>query len=153
MNSRFAVAVHTLVFLGHAGGRPVTSEEIACSVNTNPVVIRRILGSLRDHGLVVSRAGPGGGWQMVGEPDSISLHDAYQAVETESLFGLPEREPDPSCRVGAHVQQIFDRLAVGAEQVMASYFQQLTIADVIQRVANADVPREHQADEAVGQAG
>jgi DNA-binding IscR family transcriptional regulator len=42
-SSRFAVAVHVLTLMAWADEEPLKSEQVAESVNTNPVVIRRML--------------------------------------------------------------------------------------------------------------
>ncbi len=72
-NSRLSVAVHILALLALNKGQPLTSDYIARSVNTNPVVIRRLLGRLRRIGLVRSQGGIGGGWDLVRGADLISL--------------------------------------------------------------------------------
>src|SRR4051794_27958953 len=59
--TRFAVAIHILLLLACA--RPqdkATSEFLARSVNTNPVVVRRITAQLARAGLIRVRRGPGG---------------------------------------------------------------------------------------------
>ena len=63
-NSRFAVAIHTLVLLAAKVGKPTSSDYIAGSVGTNPVLIRRLMGDLRAAGIVGSRAGATGGFSM-----------------------------------------------------------------------------------------
>ena len=45
-NSQFAVAVHILTLLARKSDEHVKSSCIADSVNTNPVVIRRLMGQL-----------------------------------------------------------------------------------------------------------
>src|SRR5918997_7038116 len=137
-NSRFAVAVHTLGFIGFAEGRhPVTSEDIAVSVNTNPVVIRRLLGMLREAGLVTSQPGPGGGWRLTRRPEAITLRDAYRAVEPDPLFALPPRKPCAQCDVGRNVQQVLNRYFTDAEAAMEERLAQTTLADVMADVARA----------------
>jgi DNA-binding IscR family transcriptional regulator len=61
VNSKLTVGVHILALLAMMGETQLTSEQIAGSVNTNPVVIRRLLGLLRTAGYVESTSGPGGG--------------------------------------------------------------------------------------------
>ena len=103
-NGRFAVAVHLLALTFVAEqerlGTLVTSEYMAASVNTNPVVVRRVLGSLREAGLVTSQAGPGGGWQLTRAADEISLRDIYCAVVDAPILALPSRDPNRECPVG-----------------------------------------------------
>jgi Rrf2 family protein len=108
INSRFTVAVHLLTLMSVSRERdpqaPVTSELAADSVSTNPVVVRRILGSLRRAGLVRSQPGPTGGWHLHREPAEISLRDVYRAVEDEQLFSMHRQQPNAECPVGRNIQ-------------------------------------------------
>ena len=70
-NQQFAVSCHILAILAAYPDTAVTSETIAESVDTNPVVIRRIMSHLRQHGLVDSRSGASGGWRLVRPESSI----------------------------------------------------------------------------------
>ncbi|GHO72696.1 hypothetical protein KSD_04670 [Ktedonobacter sp. SOSP1-85] len=62
-NSRFTVALHTLSWMALVARQReiVTSDQIAASVNTNPVVIRRILGLLEKAHLVIVQHRTGAG--------------------------------------------------------------------------------------------
>ena len=103
VNSRMTVAVHILSYLVFASRkRPdlVTSEQIAQSVRTNPVVIRRLLGLLRRSGLVRSRRGANAGWTLARSPRAITLLDVYNAVHDEPLFGPHASPPNPQCPIG-----------------------------------------------------
>jgi Rrf2 family protein len=63
-----------------------TSEEIARKLNTNPVVIRRVLSLLRQAGLVTSHKGPSGGSKLAKSGKAIRLGDIYRAVETVAVL-------------------------------------------------------------------
>ena len=78
-NSQFAMAVHILTMLARSGEENIKSEYIAGSVNTNAVVIRRLLGQLSSANLVVSQTGAFGGTRMARRPGEISLCEIYQA--------------------------------------------------------------------------
>jgi Rrf2 family protein len=137
-NSRFAVAIHVLalakVAQGVATQLAVTSEQMAESVNTNPVVIRRILGTLREAGLVVSQPGPGGGWRLTRPPAEISLRDVYRAIGCEPLFSLPRREPNAECTVGKGLPKVLETCFREAEAALEERLAQVTLADVISSV-------------------
>jgi Rrf2 family protein len=135
-SSRFTVAIHvlTLLALGADGEQPVTSEYIAGSVNTNPVVIRRILALLRKAKLVRSRSGPGGGWQLVVAPGGITLRHVFRAVEGEALFPLHASTPNPRCPVGRTIQAALDAPYAGARLAVERNLEKTTIADLLAEV-------------------
>ena len=133
-SSRFAVGAHVLTVLALNRAEPVTSEFIAGSVNTNPVVIRRVLGALRAARLVTSQGGNGGGWRLVGAPEAITLRDVYRAVENEALFPLHHRPPNPSCPVGRHIQQVLTRRLAGATGALEEELARTTVADMLREV-------------------
>src|SRR6516162_10454057 len=102
-NSRLTIAVHALAWLALAqqqGRDWLTSDQVAASVNTNPVIIRRSLGDLRRATLVNVRRGAGAGWSLAREPHEITLLDVYDAVEHEPLFAMHRTKPNLECPVG-----------------------------------------------------
>jgi Rrf2 family protein len=138
INSRFTVAVHLLALMSagreRCSGAALTSEIAAESVNTNPVVVRRILGSLRKAGMVSSHPGPTGGWLLVQEPQVITLRDVYRAVEEESLFSMHHRPPSNHCAVGRNIQDTLETYFGEAECAMQTKLAERTIADVVNDV-------------------
>jgi Rrf2 family protein len=138
INSRFAVAVHLLTLLSMGeqrfSGEPLTSETAAGSVNTNPVVIRRILGSLRKAGMVRSQPGPNGGWFLARKPSEITLRDVYLAVEDDELFSMHHSPPSQKCPVGANIQTALNGYFREAEAAMERKLGEQTIEDVIGKV-------------------
>ena len=95
-NSRLTIAVHALTWLARAqqqGHDRLTSDQVAASVNTNPVIIRRCLGDLRQAGLVLVRRGPEAGWSMARRPDDITVLEVYDAVAPEPLFAMHHTGP------------------------------------------------------------
>jgi DNA-binding IscR family transcriptional regulator len=113
---------------------PLTSEYIAGSVNTNPVVIRRVLGVLRAARLVTSQGGNGGGWRLARDPEAITLRDVYCAVEDEALFPLHHRPPNPSCPVGRHIQAALAAHFSAATGVLKEELARTTVATMLGEV-------------------
>src|SRR5260370_41699769 len=83
-NSRLASALHIMSFVAYAGDEGTTSEAIAKSLKTNPVVVRKILRLLDREGLVALRQGRHGGVGLRLPASDITLRQIYKAVESES---------------------------------------------------------------------
>jgi Rrf2 family protein len=131
ISSRVAVAVHVLAYLAWRGEEPSTSERIAASVNTNPVVVRRIVGALRNAGMVSVQPGVGGGAVLARHPDQITLLDVYHAVEDGGdLFSLHAQPPSRECNVGANIVEVLQGVFVRARSAMEGVLAGVTVAEV-----------------------
>ena len=133
-NSRVTIAVHALAWMALAARRGLavlTSEQVAASVNTNPVILRRSLGDLRRAGLVEVRHGTGAGWSLARAPGDITLLDVYEAVEPAPLFALHHGEPNLECPVGRGIRPALGQVYGEIEQVMRSALARTSIADVL----------------------
>lgn len=138
-NTQFAVAIHvlTLISSGHPEFR--SSEAMAQSVGSSPVYIRRVLGHLREAGLVTSRPGPGGGWDLTRPATDITLGDAWRAIqEGAPVFGLHQVAPE--CPVGSGIAVTLTELDHQLTAVLEDHLDRTTIAEVIP--ANAGMPVE-----------
>jgi Rrf2 family protein len=139
-NNRFGVAVHVLalarVAMEEEAGVGITSERMAESVRAHPVHVRRVLGALREAGLVTSQPGPGGGWRLTRPPEAITLRDIYRAVEHEPLFGVP-KHPSEDCAISQCLPGVLAICFQEAEAALEERLDQVTIADVIEAVRAA----------------
>jgi DNA-binding IscR family transcriptional regulator len=137
-SSRFTVAVHVLALLAMLREKPLSSRFIAGSVNTNPVVIRRILGILAEAGLVETRRGSGGGALLAVDPASIDLSMVYELFEEGELFSLHSQTPNPRCPCGRNIQpalvRVFDRGLEALKQELSG----TSIAQVAAEIVNAE---------------
>ena len=130
-SSRFVVSTHVLALLAYGGGGPMTSEYIAGSVNTNPVVVRRLLGLLAKAGLVVTQEGAGGGVRLAKAAGDIDLRAVYTAVESDPLFPLHPSDPNPVCPVGGTIQVALEPTLDAAEAALLSSLGRTTLADLL----------------------
>ena len=135
-SSRFAVAVHILTLLAHEKGTPLTSHDIAGSVNTNPVVIRRMLRRLANAGLVTSSEGAGGGTLLARAAGTITLADVRHAVEPGDFFSLPNNDPNPLCPVGRWVQTILAEHLGAFHEAADKAMRNVSLSDMLQDVNN-----------------
>src|SRR5205085_3297837 len=85
-------------------------ECIAGSVNTNPVVIRRILSQLSQARLVSSQTGATGGTRLAKRPDEISLCAVYKAVSCGEVFALHAKSPNQDCPIGRNIESVLCNL-------------------------------------------
>ena len=128
-NCRFAVAVHVAALLAMEE-QSRTSEWIAGSVNTNPVVVRRILSALAKAGLVISTRGINGGSTLAKSPERITLLDLHRAVDEEETPALHNQPPNPACPVGRNIQSVLVRVMDRAEAAKEAVLATTTLADV-----------------------
>lgn len=137
ISSRMAVAVHVLAFLAWRRGEAVTSERIAGSVNTNAVVVRRIVGALRRAALVTVQPGVGGGAQLARDPDRITLREVYRAVEDgEELFSV-HPHPCGFCGIGRNIREVLGGVFCRANEAMQGVLAEVTVAEVLRDVMEA----------------
>lgn len=133
-NSRFAVAVHVLSLMAWSGEEPLKSEQVAESVNTNPVVIRRILKELAEAGLVVSQTGSLGGSRLAHDPTETTLLDVYQALEYGGVFSLHRAPPSRDCPVGVNIETVLGDVLLEVDSAVERVLQNITINDVVRRL-------------------
>src|SRR6478735_1931302 len=79
-DSKLSGVLHVLLHMAEIEG-PVTSEFLAGVMQTNPVVVRRIMAGLRDRGYVRSEKGHGGGWRIACDFGAVTLRDINAAMD------------------------------------------------------------------------
>ena len=139
-NSRMTIAVHALAWMALAqrrGQDVLTSDQVAASVNTNPVIIRRSLGDLGRAGLVHVRHGAGAGWSLARAPEEITLLEVYDAVGQEPLFGMHRTEPNLECPVGRGIRPALGQVYDGIEQAVRHELAEVSVADVLRETLQA----------------
>jgi Rrf2 family protein len=140
---RFAFAIHIMAVLAYEDRQReqgLTSEAIARSVNTNPVVIRRILCDLKKAGLVATHKGASGGTRLAREPRSIALDAVYRAVHGGPSFSAHPQQPDQRCPVGRKIELVLEEVFASAEQALQHALSLRTLADVLEDVTATEEP-------------
>jgi DNA-binding IscR family transcriptional regulator len=133
------VGVHILSLLEVNKGEVNSSEFIAKSVNTNPAVIRKIMGMLKNAGIIKVRPGIAGA-ELARELSDITLFDVYKAVnvvQENELFSVHE-SPNPDCPVGKHIQESIVALFSIAQLALEKALENVTIEDVVKDIKNKE---------------
>lgn len=125
------MAVHVLAVLAYKEGDRVTSALLAGSVNTNPVIVRRLLLALQRAKLVETCKGAGSGSRLSRSPGRINLAEVYRAVEAVEAFATPSRKPNAACPVGNCIRETLDKVFASAQDALERDLEKTTLASVI----------------------
>ena len=134
-DSRLSGVLHVLLHMAQKDG-PVTSAVLATAMDTNPVVLRRVMGGLRDHGYVQSEKGHGGGWTLACDLSKVTLRDIYIALGSPSLLAIGNRTAAPGCVIEEAVNAGLNRSFQDAEELLLSGLGEVTLATLQEDVRN-----------------
>lgn len=139
ISSRFAVGIHILTLIELNKEGVTSSEFLASSVNTNPAVIRKLMGMLKKAGLIEVHPGIAGA-KLAKELSDITLFDVYKAVnvvQEKELFSIHE-SPHPECPVGRNIQNTIEPLFTAAQLAMEKVLRNVTLEDVVEDIATKE---------------
>jgi len=128
-NSQLSGVLHVLLHMAERDG-PMTSEVLAKAMDTNPVVIRRIMAGLREKGYVRSEKGYGGGWTLARDLSRVTLRDVYIAIGCPPLLAIGNRTESPGCLVEQEVNAALGEAFRDAESSLLSRLGEVTLASL-----------------------
>lgn len=128
-DSRLSSVLHALLHMAEHEG-PMTSDAIAKCAGTNPVVVRRTLGFLRDAGIVSSGRGHAGGWRITADLSNVTLQQLHRALGEPAIFAIGNRTESPSCLVEQSVNAALEDAFADAEALLLARFADVTLADL-----------------------
>ena len=132
ISSRFTIALHIFTCVDtFKDDYKITSEFLAGSINTNPVIIRKILTQLKNAGLITVARGTGG-ISPTRPLKEISFYDVYQAiepVENGDLFNF-HSSPNPQCPVGKNIHALLDNKLKTIQLAMENEMKKYTLDDL-----------------------
>lgn len=133
ITSKFTVAVHILTCIEVFGGEMrVTSDFLSGSTGVNAVIVRNVLGQLREAGIVETRQGSGGA-HLAKALDEITLYDIYKAVDctdNDGLFRFHEN-PNAKCPVGRNIHKVMDGRLEAAQTALENELKKTTLAQIV----------------------
>jgi Rrf2 family protein len=115
-------------------GEVIGSQRLAASVNTNPVVVRRLLLALRAARLIETFAGKHGGARLRKKPGQIALVEIYDAVEPRPVISVNERRVLRRCHVSCNMKSVMSGVAETTEQAVRKHLRGITLAQLIRRI-------------------
>jgi len=126
-DSRLSSVLHALLHMAEHEG-PMTSEVLGQCLGTNPVVVRRTMGLLREAGLVTSDRGHAGGWRISADLSTVTLRQLHEALGEPAIFALGNRNERPHCLVEQSVNAALDAAFAEAEALLLERFAGITLA-------------------------
>jgi len=127
MDSRLSGILHVLLHMAESD-KPVTSDDLAKAMSTNPVVVRRVMAGLREQGYVRSEKGHGGGWTIACDLSEVTLRDIHEALGGPALLALGHRNAQPECLVEQAVNAALDQAFSDAEALLLMRLGDVTLA-------------------------
>ncbi|MBY8828889.1 Rrf2 family transcriptional regulator [Hephaestia mangrovi] len=126
---RLSGVLHVLLHMAEQSG-PKTSETLARAMDTNPVVIRRIMAGLREQGFVRSEKGHGGGWTIACDLEAVTMRDIYNALGRPEILAMGNRTDAPGCLVERAVNAALGQAFDDAETLLLRRFGEITLAQL-----------------------
>ena len=134
ITSKFTIAVHVITAIDYfKDHEKVTSNFLAGSVGANPVIVRNVMGNLKEAGIIDISQGKSG-ITLAKRLDDITFYDIYKAVDSvsdEGLFHFHEN-PNANCPVGRNIHKAVDEKLLKVQQAMEAEMKQITLSDVVE---------------------
>lgn len=132
ISSKFTIGVHLLVVIDYlSDSEKVTSNVLAGSIGVNPVIVRNVMGSLKEAGIIDISQGKSG-ITLKKKLDEITFYDIYKAVDLvneEGIFNFHEN-PNPECPIGRNIHKVLDDRLLRIQERMENEMKGMTVADV-----------------------
>ena len=132
ITSKFTIAIHIITAIDYfRDSEKVTSNFLAGSVGANPVIVRNVMGCLKEAGIIEISQGKSG-IELAKGLDKITFYDVYMAVncvDDEGLFHFHEN-PNIKCPVGRNIHLAMDEKLQRIQDTMENELRHITVADV-----------------------
>ncbi len=121
-------------------GGPVTSEVLAKAMDTDPVVLRRVIAGLRDRGYVQSEEGHDGG-TLICDLSKVTLRDVHTVLGSPSVLTVGNRTEAPGCLVEEAVNTALRKTFGDAEALLLERLGEVTLLALSENVRRRLVTR------------
>ena len=93
------------------------------------MVVRRVLGKLREAGLLISEKGHAGGWRLAHRLQDITLADVYLALD-ERMVATDETSDAPACAIEQALHKRVSSVLDEIEENLIRRLGETSIAEV-----------------------
>ena len=138
ISSRFTMAIHMFACIDTFTDQKMTSDFMAASIGTNPVIVRKLLQQLKAAGLIEVSRGTGGVTvtKLLSEITFLDIYKAVECTPDEELFHFHEN-PNQACPVGRNIHHVLDDKLAKVQEAMERELAAITLADVKRDIALA----------------
>ncbi|MFC6182483.1 Rrf2 family transcriptional regulator [Lactiplantibacillus daowaiensis] len=141
VSTRFSDSIHLLAFLKIYADQRLTSDLIASSIETSPVVVRRLMGKLRQAGLITTT--PGSAQPALAKPlDQISLLTIFYAVEGDKPLFAVDPKTNPDCIVGGNIQTVLQQYYQDAQTAAEARLAKTSLQDIVDNILVEQAKKE-----------
>lgn len=146
VSTRFSDSIHLLAFLDVYSHIKLSSETIAKSIKTSPVVVRRLMSTLKKAGLITTVHGSPNP-KLAKAPTDISLLDVYLAIEGDKPLFEIDYKTNPDCIVGGNIQETLSEFYYQAQVAAQAKLNNISLQDVIDTILVKQKIKEHNRKE------
>jgi len=133
VSTRFSDSVHILAYIDIYQKTKLSSETIASSIETSPVVVRRLMGILRESGLIETKKGSAEP-RLAKPTNEITLLDIYLAAEGDKQLFTLDTNTNPDCIVGGNIQKVLGSYYEDAKMAALKKFNDVSLQDIIETI-------------------
>ena len=133
ISTRYSDAIHIMAFIYIYQNTKLSSENIAKSVMTSPVVVRRIMSALQKAALIKTTHGSPNP-VLAKDAANITLLDIYLAVENDKPLFTVDHKTNPQCIVGSQIQGILTQHYHEVQSAALGRLERITLQDIIDEI-------------------
>ena len=133
LDLRFPTALQMMqsLVLAERNGRDrhVSSAEFAQGLRANPTLVRKLLTTLVQDGLLSSQLGRNGGVKLARPAEQITLRQIYEAATAGKSLWSTRADLPHRCVVSTHFEAFFEQLVARADQAVLDTLERTTLAE------------------------
>ncbi|WP_169752718.1 Rrf2 family transcriptional regulator [Campylobacter mucosalis] len=132
---KFSTAIHILLSVEFFKDEKNTSEFLAQTIGTNPVIVRNIIALLKSAGLIQVARGIGG-VTLSKEPKDITLYQIYTAInDKQNLFKIHQNAP-AACPLGGRIDALLEPKFQNAQKALEQNLNSTSLQNLLDELKN-----------------